>query len=106
MDFLWHKVSEKEKEDIKNQAKAIMDSFSKKLERINKKTEEPIIEREKGERQETQGKESDEFFKKSILDNFRIKDSDSARESEKEQQDSRHAPEKSKDFIIAERKGW
>ena len=60
MDFLWHKVSEKEKEEIKNQAKAIMDSFSKKLERINKKTEEPIIEREKGERQEGQGKEPDE----------------------------------------------
>jgi len=85
MDFLWHKVSEKEKEDIKNQAKAIMDSFSKKLERINKKTEEPIIEREKGERQEAQGKETNEQFKKAILDN---------------------APEKSKDFIIAERKGW
>ena len=48
-DFLWHAVSEKEKEDIKKQAKLIMDNFSKKLERINKKTEEPIIEREKGE---------------------------------------------------------
>ena len=85
MDFLWHKVSEKEKEEIKNQAKAIMDSFSKKLERINKKTEEPIIEREKGERQEGQGKEPDEEFRKRILEN---------------------APEKNKDFIIAERKGW
>jgi len=84
-DFLWHKVSEKEKEDIKNQAKAIINSFSKKLERINKKTEEPIIEREKGERQEASGKEPNESFKKSILEN---------------------AAEKNKDFIIAERKGW
>ena len=85
MDFLWHKVSDKEKEDIKNQAKAIMDSFSKKLEKVSDKVSEPIIEREKCERNEGLGKQSDESFKKSILDN---------------------APEKNNDFIVAERGGW
>jgi Asp-tRNA(Asn)/Glu-tRNA(Gln) amidotransferase C subunit len=85
MDFLWHKVSETERENIKKEAKAIMDNFSKKLERINKKTEEPIIERDECERQEAQGKESDEMFRKAILNN---------------------APEKNNDFVIGEKGGW
>lgn len=87
-DFLWHAVSEKEKEDIKKEAKSIMDSFSRKLERINKKTEEPIIEREKCERQETPQEEKSDFkFREIMFEN---------------------APEKDKDnnFIIAEKKSW
>ena len=53
MDFLWHTVSEHEKEEIKKQAKGIMDSFSKKLEKIDvRKLKEPIVEREKWEREE------------------------------------------------------
>jgi F0F1-type ATP synthase membrane subunit b/b' len=34
MDLLWRKVSEKEKEEIRKQAKRIIDNFSKKLEKI------------------------------------------------------------------------
>jgi len=52
MDFLWHAVSEKEKEQIKKEAKQIMDSFSKKLAQVDKKMTEPLIEREKCERDE------------------------------------------------------
>ena len=40
MDFLFHKVSEKEKEEIKKQAKSIMDKFSEKLSKIDKKIPE------------------------------------------------------------------
>ena len=56
MDFLWHTVSEKEKEEIKKQAKSIMESFSKKLEKISDKISEPIIERDECEREERKGK--------------------------------------------------
>jgi translation elongation factor P/translation initiation factor 5A len=52
-DFLYHKISEKEKANIKKEAKAIMDSFSRKLSKISdKKLKEPLIERKQGERQE------------------------------------------------------
>jgi Asp-tRNA(Asn)/Glu-tRNA(Gln) amidotransferase C subunit len=83
-DFLWHKVSEKEKEEIKKEAKAIMDSFSKKLEKIKEKTSEPIIEREKCEREEGKTKKT-EIDRKIMFDN---------------------APNKSDDFIVAEKGGW
>jgi len=84
MDFLWHKVSEKEKEDIKKQAKSIIDSFSKKLSKI-KEMPEPLIERKEGERIEGKGREDDNFSREIMFDN---------------------APDKDKDFIIAERKEW
>jgi len=85
MDFLWHAVSEKEKEKIKKEAKSIMDSFSKKLSRIDKQMKEPFVERGKGERVEGEGKEGSSEFRKAILEN---------------------APRKNKDFIIAEKKRW
>lgn len=83
MDFLWHKVTESEKKDIQKQAKSIMDSFSKKLSKIDKKMPEPLIEGELGEREE--GGECNNFDKAIMFENAR---------------------EKNSDFIIAERKGW
>lgn len=89
MDFLFHKVSEKEKEEIKRQAKDIMDKFSEKLSKIDKKIPEPLIEREEFERIEsnvesdTNSENSD--FRKRIFEN---------------------APQKNEGFIIAERKKW
>ena len=84
-DFLWHAVSEKEKEEIKKQAKQIMDSFAKKLEPIaGKIKDEPLIEREEGERQEGTGKPA-EIDKEIMFEN---------------------SPEKNDDFIIAEKKSW
>jgi len=83
-DFLWHAVSEKEKEDIKKQAKAIMDSFSRKLEKVSDKISEPIIERKECERSEGSGKKT-EIDGKIFFDN---------------------APDKDDNFIIGERGGW
>lgn len=82
-DFLWRKVSEKEKEEIKKQAKSIMDSFSRKLAKVDKKIPEVLIEREEGEREE--GGEGLELDRKIMFEN---------------------AKEKNKDFIIGEKKGW
>ena len=82
-DFLWRRVSEKEKEEMRRQAKAIMDSFSKKLSKVDKKIPEVLIEREEGEREE--GGEGLELDRKIMFEN---------------------AKEKNKDFIIGEKKGW
>ncbi len=82
MDFLWHKVSEKEKEEIKQQAKKIVDDFSKKLGKVAK-IPEPVIERDEGERAEGNGRV--EIDKKIMFEN---------------------APEKNDDFIIAEKGKW
>ncbi|MEN7982308.1 MAG: hypothetical protein ABFQ65_02590 [Nanoarchaeota archaeon] len=83
-DFLFHKVGEKEKQEIKKQAKKIIDDFSKKLEKISKKTSGYLIEREKNQREEkTQNCGKD--FRKIMFEN---------------------APNKNEDFIIAEKKRW
>ena len=85
MDFLWHSVSEREKEEIKREAKSIMDSFSKKLSSVKEKIFEPKIERENFERVEKEGNECDEDFRKRVFEN---------------------APNKNGDFILAEKKSW
>jgi Asp-tRNA(Asn)/Glu-tRNA(Gln) amidotransferase C subunit len=85
MDFLFHKVSEKEKEEIRKQAKKIMDDFSKQLSRIDKKTEEPLIERKEFERSEKKVKVDDSFSREIMF---------------------RNAKNKNKDFIIAEKGEW
>ena len=85
-DFLFHKVSEKEKEDIRKEAKEIMDNFSVKLGKIQKSVKEPFIEREDFEREENLILSSkSEDFRKRMFEN---------------------APEKNQDFIIAEKKSW
>ncbi|MFH1365725.1 MAG: hypothetical protein ABIH28_04020 [archaeon] len=85
MDFLWHKVSEKEKQEIQEQAKKIMDNFSNKLSKIKETLEEPFVERDSWNREESEGK-SDENFSKEIM--------------------FKNAKEKDKDFIIGEKKTW
>jgi len=85
MDFLYHKVSEEEKEEIKKQAKEIMEKFSKKLAKVDKKIPEPLIEREEFEREEKEGLETASDFRERMFEN---------------------APQKNKDFIIAEKKKW
>lgn len=83
-DFLWHKVSEKEKEDIKKQAKQIMQNFSKKLDKVKSKVKEGSIERQESERKEGI-EEAQEIDKEVMFEN---------------------APSKNKDFIIGEKKQW
>ncbi len=76
MDFLWHKVSEKEKEDIKKQAKEIMDSFEKELKKIeSEKVFLAEVEREKQLREE--GKPyCDPDFRKLFFNNIPNKEGD------------------------------
>ncbi len=83
MDFLFHKISEKEKEEIKKQMDSILKSFSKKLSEIKGDVGENFIERDAFEREED-GKQL-EMSKEIMFEN---------------------APEKNKDFIIAEKKKW
>ena len=86
VDFLWHKVSDKEKQEVKKQAKEIMDKFASRLEKVESKLrEEPLIERVECEREEGRSKECDISFRKIMFEN---------------------APQKNKDFIIAEKKKW
>ena len=85
MDFLFHKVSEKEREEIKRQAKGIMDKFSEKISKVKSKIPEPLIEREEFEREEGEGKESNSEFRQRMFEN---------------------APRKNKDFILTEKKKW
>jgi|TARA_Y100000031_G_C8126369_1_gene340689 Asp-tRNA(Asn)/Glu-tRNA(Gln) amidotransferase C subunit len=84
-DFLWHKVSENEKESIRKQAKEIMDKFSEKISKVDKKISELLIEREEFERTESDGKETNLDFRKRMFEN---------------------APKKNKDFILTEKKKW
>ncbi len=96
MDFLFHALSEKEKEDVRKEAKKIIDDFSEKLSHVRVKEEEPVVERKDFERAEGESsgmphheapttRPNDSDFKERMLEN---------------------APEKNKDFIIAETKKW
>ena len=82
-DFLWHEVDEKEKVEIKKQAKDIMDSFSKKLSKVSK-LKEAEVEREISERDE--GSENCEVIDRDIM--------------------FKNAPESNKDFVVSERGEW
>ena len=84
MDFLFHKLSEKEKEEIRKQVDTILNSFSAKLSKIDGKVEDNLIERKEFERKE--GIQRDDSFSRETM--------------------FRNAPEKNKDFIIAEKKKW
>lgn len=84
MDFLFHKLSEKEKEEIKKQVDSILNSFSAKLSKIDGKAGESFIERKEFERKESMQRDSS-FSREKMFKN---------------------APEKNKDFIIAEKKKW
>ena len=100
-DFLFHEVSESEKEEIKKEAKSIMDSFSKKLEKVKDKISEPFVEREDFEREEITVSKSPAA----------ISSTTNPKERDEEVEDFRrlmfeNAPNKNADFIIAEKKSW
>ena len=76
-----------DKEQIEKQAKELLETFAKALEKVEKDSKEDIsfqVQREISEREENEGKTDDEF-KKLMLAN---------------------APKKNDDFIIAEKGGW
>jgi len=85
MDFLFHGVTESEKQEIKKQAKEILDDFSAKLATVGKEIKETQIERKEGERREGEAGCSENFSREIMFDN---------------------APDKSENFIIGEKKGW
>ena len=94
-DFLFHSVSESEKEKIKKQAKAIMDSFAERLGKVKEKIPEPLIEREEFEREEKSDDKDKltKLVKDKINLDFRERFFD-------------NAPQKNKDFILTEKKKW
>jgi len=77
-------MDQKEIEQIKEETKKLLDKFSKALDAV-KDSEEWNVERPEDRRKDEQGKEWDKDFKKLLLDN---------------------APNKSEDFVIAEKKSW
>ncbi len=81
--FTWHKVSDKEKQEIKEQSKHLLEEFGSKLEKI--KTKEKHFESNSGTRQEGDGWETDQEFRDTMLSN---------------------APLVDDDFIIAEKGAW
>ena len=85
MDFLWHKVSEKEAESIKKEAKLILEKFSKALEKVEKEIKEaPGVQRDKSMREETKVENNPEF-RKSFFKN---------------------APKTEGDYIMAKKGAW
>ena len=75
----------KRKIRIKREAKKIIDSFSEKISKVKVSEEEPNVRRKEFERIEGNGEECDNDFKKIMFEN---------------------APNKSGDFILAEKKRW
>ena len=82
---MWHKVSEKEKEDIKKQAKEIMDSFEKELKKVESEKTDDFLVRRKGQMRRETKTSCDASFRKIFFDN---------------------APSKDGDFLKAEKGGW
>jgi len=82
-DALWHKINEEEKEEIRKNAKRIMDEFATKLEKI--KVEEDFFENGEGMRQEGEHWKTQDDFREIVFDN---------------------APLVEDDSIVAEKGGW
>ena len=86
-NFLFHEVSDAEREEIRKQAKGIMDNFSKKLDKVKLSGDEPMIVRSPCERSEDEGKtgKCNEIDRDIMFEN---------------------APARAGDFIVAEKGGW
>ena len=63
-DYLWHKVSEEEKEKIKKETKSIMEKFADVLAKADKEIKETgAVKRDKNTREETKAECNAEFRK-------------------------------------------
>ena len=78
-------LTETEKEAIRNQAKAILESFAKRLDDVDTSSVRESESGEGGVREEGEGESVKEIFRKAMFDN---------------------APKSSGDFIVAESKKW
>ena len=75
------KFTNEDIESIEKESQEILDKFSKALEKVSGKDKEKdfsgfYLERESFERKESEGQDSDENFKKDMLENAPMKDSD------------------------------
>jgi len=77
-------ISEKEREEIRIEAKRILDNFASELNKISLKPKE-IAKPQGGFRKESQTAKPDEEFRKALFDN---------------------APEHNENCLIAEKKKW
>jgi hypothetical protein len=84
-NFLWHKVSEEEKEKIREGAKKIMEDFGKALEKVDSRGDFVFVERDDFARDEGNVLKPDPEFKKMMFEN---------------------ALKKNRHSILAERGGW
>jgi hypothetical protein len=82
-NFTWHEVSEKEKEEIRQESKSLLANFASKLEKI--KAPEGHFSKEKGYREEGNGWNTSPEFKALMFEN---------------------APFVEDDTIIAEKGAW
>jgi hypothetical protein len=82
-DSLWHEVSDKEKEEIRGEAKKLLDNFASKLGKVKSKDEH--FENYEGSRGEGDGWKTDSEFRDLMLLN---------------------APFVDEDFIVAEKGKW
>jgi len=82
-DHKWRKVSEEEKETIRNESKNLLNEFASKLNKI--KAKENHFENDSGTREEGTGWQTDEDFKNITLGN---------------------APLIEDGFFVAEKGGW
>ncbi len=74
-DFTWHKVSEKEKQEIQKQAKKILNDFSSALEKV--KTSETHPEQGSGMREQGEPWQTDQNFRDIMFSNAPFVDDDS-----------------------------
>jgi len=83
-NYLWRKLSDKEKESIREDARELILNFGDVIEQLPAR-EEAFVEREQDVREELAGEEDDNFDKELALDN---------------------APKTDGDCIIAEKGSW
>jgi hypothetical protein len=67
MAYTWHPVTETEKEEIRKNAKNLLDEFSSKLDKIE--TSEPKPENKENLRTEGKGSAPNEEFRETMFDN-------------------------------------
>jgi len=73
-DFTWHKVTEKEKEQIRKDSKKLLNEFASKLSKI--KAPEGHFQNNTGTREEGDGWTTDEEFKSTMLANAPLVEDD------------------------------
>jgi hypothetical protein len=106
-------MEEKKREEVRKQAKEIMDKFAKALGDVKEKVEESNVEREQDRRKEGEEKISNSDFREIMFENAPNKNKDSIMSETLEQIKSRvseHSQKSSENkkriFEVGEKKKW